>query len=182
MKRLVKHRRWVSLLVCAMAGIALGMVLVPSGPHDPPIPADLPDESNRVRHPQGFSIVLPRNWNVVADDFDHSTASIIGTPRMSIPVRAPVGISVIRLGPDEPDLSTGFHPVEFQGMPALERQAVRPISSEHGPQFTYDLVFRREGCWYRVGYDHPGQIQSLPDVVRQYLLTFTIDGRREPPP
>ena len=85
------------------------------------------------------------------------------------------GIRMRRLGPKEPETPTGFRTVEFQREPARERVAVERVSYEHGPQFFYALVFRREGCWYRIGYDHPGRIGSPPEEVRQYLLTFEVD-------
>src|SRR3954466_7979252 len=94
-KHRVKHRQWAWLFVVAMIGLVVGLLL-PLGPNDPPTPGEPPNESNRIHHPQGFSIVLPPHWTVLVHNI--GSPHIIGMPRCNPPVRAPVGLSVVKLG------------------------------------------------------------------------------------
>ena len=178
-----RRRRWAVDALIIVTGIVAGslVLLWPvfnsknwGKPLGRAVPLEPPDEANRVGHPQGFSIIYPPNWEVRVQDAPPKP-SLNGSPRSLIPSRNHAMLLVVKHGRDVPFDLSGFHPVEFQGEPAHEEEAVRQVQYEKPPAFVYGLIFQRGGCWYEVRYYNPDQLPSLPEIIRQYLSTFRTD-------
>ncbi|WP_435020942.1 hypothetical protein TA3x_002103 [Tundrisphaera sp. TA3] len=180
-RRLVSRRQWRWGLAYLL--VVVGIVPLMLGPIDPPIPTTPPDEIHRVRHPRGYSMIVPPKWGVRLSDpndlpeQEDLWTGICATPRYGhVPSRRFRGFVVHEFRIKEEDPSPGFHPVEFQGLPASEKEGIEETSRELDPSFVYRLIFERGGRRYLIRYDHPGQIETLPEMVRRYLLTFRVEG------
>ena len=172
--RQVLRISWVELAIVALIIGVLNGCLWPivrdaRGPAGLPIPDRLPEESRRVRHPLGFSMVVPPDWNC------HIGGSLLMAPATPgrYARRSKALIVVARIGPDRP---AGLGPrarTRFQGGEAYEgMRVVRPWSFDDGAWSEYTLDFRRGGHWYEVRYGIAEERQSLPPIVRRYLDTL----------
>jgi hypothetical protein len=136
------------------------------------IPTEPPDEANRVVHPQGFSIIVPPNWEPRISD-DPPFVAIGAAPRMLLPSRWSAGLRVGRR-PEKLPLDVADHrPTRFQGMPAFEHVTRQPgVFLDRPPRFFYTLVFQRDGVGYELGYHLADDRESLPPNMQQYFNTF----------
>jgi hypothetical protein len=161
-------------LICGLLSCCLWPVVRDSrGPSGDPIPEEPPDESNRIQHPAGFSVVVPPNWD--ASD----RGSLILTPkspgRYARRSRALLVISPI--GRDRPPELESMAPSVFQGQVAYERmKVVRKDTFDDPPLSEYQLYLQRDGNWYLVTYSIAEVRTTLPAMVRRYIGTLRWDG------
>jgi hypothetical protein len=144
------------------------------------IPAEPPDEANRVVHPQGFSIILPPNWEATILGASSPVAGgIMAFPRQLFPTRS-AGIHLINYGKRSPIDLPGYRPAMFQGKPAFEWVSTRPgVFLDSPPLFHYSLAFQRAGAWYELMYSLSRDQGAIPQVVQQYFNTFQDQSGRD---
>jgi hypothetical protein len=144
------------------------------GPAGNPMPEALPDEAARVRHPLGFSMVVPPGWGPY-------TAGSEGVGRLSmytrINKRKNARIAVTCFGRETPQLE-GLRKTRFLGHEAYEKMEVlRPWTFDDGAWSKYTLWFRRGGDWYEIEYDTSEERTTVPPVIQRYLNTLRFDDR-----
>jgi hypothetical protein len=182
-----KRRRLVEALVVVgitgSFGLFLGWPIVTSENFGKPlgraIPSAPPDETNRVVHSQGFSIVLPPNWEpqIIGARSVSMPWEIYALPRQLIPARGSGGISVIKYDRGEPFDVSGYQSTLFQGMPAHERISTQPgVFLDSPPRFHYALAFQRAGCWYELNYSLASEPRALPRIIQHYFDTFRVQS------
>ena len=145
------------------------------GPQGQNIPTEQPDESRRLHHPDGFSIVMPPNWETPPWAL-RSGESLTMWPRKPYPSKGGTSINVFRLQrpPDFESLSTTI----FQGQPAYEHKAVLhnwQLDDQYDLS-EYALTFERFGSWYRIIYQFGAIRGEVPEMIRRYLETLRLDG------
>jgi hypothetical protein len=171
-------------------------------PYERYLPQTPPSETNRVKFPQGYSIVIPVGWvtrTIPMEDWMKDNV----TDQIEIEGDGPVGykarFTIQHLGPGENSLYVGWltnsgqivpdrwASAEFQNQPALKRfyegsgshQATR---GSYQPWLTQEIFCERNGHGFLLIFTminadkHPYFMQPLP-IVTQYLETF----RYEPP-
>ena len=72
-----------------------------------------------------------------------------------------------------PEDIADYTPVMFQGKPGFRRISTHPDGGfENLGQFTYDLVFERDDCWYKIIFHIFSDLQQLPSAILPYLESF----------
>lgn len=168
----------VVLILVALAWVVLPVVRDARGPAGDPIPARPPDERNRVRHPLGFSIVVPPDWDHhVGTDGGPLTLTPMTPGRTARRSRAM--IVVTPLGSHRPEHLERLRPTSFQGREAFEEmRMVRPWTFDDGAWSEYTLSVSHDGDWYEVRYGIAEERTRLPGEVRRYLDTLRWDLAR----
>jgi|ERR1051325_5552005 hypothetical protein len=139
----------------------------------PWLPKESPQESRRVTHPKGFSIIPPPGWVVkIADSGkeDLYGFSIAMTPG-SKGLRYAPGIHVKTLE-STPNLSE-FHEITFSGMKAYERTV--PVGNAERPCLRHELVVTHNAQWYEVGYyaeRFRDNSLEVPEMMMLYIRSF----------
>ncbi len=169
MKRLLPSR--FEILVILAVWAAMGVLLWPlvRRPAGPRIPTSPPEESRRYHHRDGFSLVVPANWDV--REFDGILAL---TPQTSFEgVRSPTGLSIMTLGPEQPREIELAKEALFRGRPAWERmELVRKGTFDDPPLSTYTLYFQRHEEWWVASYFLAESLTEVPPMVRRYIETL----------
>jgi hypothetical protein len=178
-----KRRRRIEFLVIAVCVllvpiICISWLFITSENFGKPLGRDLPDEppveANRVVHPQGFSLVYPPNWDVsVSDVVDNS---INGYPRSLLPRRHSGVIYVERIEKKMPGGLSDRRLIKFQGRTAYEQISLERGDWERPPYFGYNIIFYRNGDWYRIVYTIWQDRATLPAMILRYLETFRIES------
>ena len=133
------------------------------------VPREPPAEAHRVVHPDGFSLVFPRNWSVEASDAHALTSS----PKARGSSRGtPAQIYLARLGPRRPADAADWHRTTFQGEPALAEVHSQVSGS---PRFERTLFFQRGSDWYLLRYVVGEVRQTLPWMIQRYFDTFRVE-------
>jgi hypothetical protein len=162
--------------ICVLLSCCLWPIVRDSrGPAGDPIPRRPPDEANRLRHPAGFSMVVPPNWG------SHVDGSLLIAPLTPgrYARRSKALIAVSCLGRDEPPDLESMQRTLFLGREAYEEmRVVRRWTFDDGAWSEYRLYLRRGGDWYEVKYGITEERTTLPDAVRLYLDTLRWDGGR----
>ncbi len=172
------RRRWlvdalvILFFVCPLNLLLLSPILTSPNlgkPRGQGVPTERPDESNRVLHPLGFSIIVPPHWEVTLREGPELFAS----PRELLPGRYIAGITLARYGKMKPSQEdeSDFHAVRFQGQPAFERTKV-VLTRRSRRILAHNLIFQRGGEWYSLEYQLPGNRESLPQIMQTYFNTF----------
>jgi hypothetical protein len=151
------------------------VVVQSAGPVGKAIPEMPPDEGDRVRHPLGFSMVVPPGWI-------HHTVGWqgVGEIRMFTHTnkRKHSDISITFVGHDAPVQLKGLRRTRFLGQEAYDRMVVlRPWTFDDGAWSQYTLYFRRGGDWYGVTYHMSEERTTVPPMIQRYLNTLRIDER-----
>jgi hypothetical protein len=142
------------------------------------VPSEEPQEANRVIHPHGFSIVIPKNWEVLVWAPDNGTlaSSIASFPKCRIPRRSSASLGVVQGTAEPPPDLTGYGTTTFQGNPAFRRVFTREgVFLDDPPQFVCVLWFQRDKNWYRILYRVCEERENLPPIVQRYFETFRIE-------
>ncbi|QDV41089.1 hypothetical protein Enr13x_09270 [Stieleria neptunia] len=163
-----------------LAFIAAAWLLAQDDGRD--IPSEPPRESNRIVHPNGFSIINPNNWKsklILASD-PYMPPTIAISPRSTrVTRRYGVSLSVTQLPEDRVDIE-GFRHSEFQGQPAHEHITTRDGSfMDDPPAMSYTLCFQREGIWFEIRYSIFDSYDDLPDMIESYIATFRYTKKAE---
>ncbi|MGN6506806.1 MAG: hypothetical protein ACTHM6_14725 [Tepidisphaeraceae bacterium] len=114
-----------------------------------------PDESRRITHPKGFSIIEPKGWEAHVDVAGQNGA-VIDSIRF-LPVKAmgvPGSFHFVKLpGPPDPAKLAKYDakPIKFDGHPAYEMLSPREKTREHTRTVTYQV----NGAWYELSVTRP---------------------------
>ncbi|WP_406694920.1 hypothetical protein V5E97_28150 [Singulisphaera sp. Ch08] len=132
------------------------------------IPAERPDESRRIFHPAGFSIVRPELWKseVVSNRNPPDEGSI--KLRSPFNVRPGASLDVVKLA-SEPALHGHAEEIRFQGQPArLTRKNL-----EDPGHFTVELTFSRDASFWLLRYQLHHDQHAIPERMWEYMETFS---------
>lgn len=152
---------------------AVQMARNPKGPHGKIIPTVPPEESRRVAHHTGLSIVVPINWDVVRSSLPGDLTELRIAARGSPVARGTSIISISEHPPPHDRVPSDCVPVVFQQYPAHERMSVLRHSSFDDPASSrYDLYVDRDGQWWRIYVLLAGAFTTLPDELREYVETI----------
>jgi len=181
LSRLMGTRKllWITLLVFVVGTIVF--LLLPSTGDW--VPSIGPEESNRVWHPDGFSIVLPSGWGAsVQEQTKFLPASINAGPKRSkiagslgLSYRQSPSISVMRYR------SKPVWPFDQAEQWGYQDQPSWRVLSSSGAEYGYvslDIVFSRRSDWFRVlvnmphGYGDGVRGDVIPKIFEQYLESF----------
>lgn len=133
-----------------------------------------PDESRRVSHPAGFSIVQPEGWerHLTFSSGGYGTDLIRFLPAKA--VGSPGFFTVTRIATPvtEADRTAkGYKPITFAGQPAWERWTAQSLTHEQ----TRSMIFERSGQWFDISLRRP-DIEPLDvGVWRAYAETFRVE-------
>jgi hypothetical protein len=142
------------------------------------IPTAPPDESNRVIHPDGFSIVLPPDWEVRLSSF---APAINSWPRRTLPSRHSAGITIMRVA--ESQKGDSHVPPNAAGITFLGEAAFASLELKDGSwpddpdRSSFRIDFEHKGHWYWISYHIAEKRSELPKSVRLYFDTFRIEPR-----
>lgn len=173
-------RRISIACVSLLAFVAAAWLLAQGQGRD--IPSELPNEANRIVHPNGFSIINPKDWKsklVLASD-PYMPPTIAISPRSTrVTRRYGASLSVTQVPDDRIDLE-GFRKSEFQDQPAHERVSTRDGSfMDDPPAMSYTLCFQRDGAWFEIRYSIFDSYDGLPDMIESYINTFRYTKKAE---
>jgi hypothetical protein len=161
-------------MVIAVAAIVV-IALLPAlfGPKSgaPWLPKSPPQESNRITHPQGFSIIPPPDWvvRIRNSDSDLEGFAIAMSPGSGL--RYAPSLSA-KLSESTPNLSE-FHEVNFSGMKAYERTI--PAGDAERPCLLYELIVLHNSRWYEVDYftqRFRDKCLEIPEAMMLYIRSF----------
>ena len=173
-------RRIVIASLFLLAFIAAAWLLARDDGRD--IPSAPPRESNRIFHPNGFSIINPKNWKsklILASDPYMPPTIAISPQSTRVTRRYGASLSVTQLPEDRVDLE-GYRHSEFQGQPAHERATTRDGSfMDDPPAMSYALCFQRDGIWFEIRYSIFDSYDDLPDMIESYIDTFRYTKKAE---
>lgn len=175
--KLMRVERWIELGVAGLVAVLMFWLVsfansLPksTGPHGEIFPTSTPDETNRVFHSQGFSIVAPENWDQLHFGESGVPAYLQIVARGTPGSRHKSMITITRLGEnfDESKVANCV-PTEFQSQPALE---CCRITEQNGTRSEYDLYFKRNQIWWNINFLVADEMKVLPNPIRQFLETF----------
>ena len=134
------------------------------------LPSEPHDEANRVVHPSGFSIVIPRDWEAhvyARVDWNRITASP-GSGSRSAP------FLIVSKGNKPIDVAR-FDATQFLGSNAWQRLELSAGSRDF---LLYELAVKRNGTWFQIiygiqnGSSSNPRFKSVPKGMWPYLKSF----------
>lgn len=152
------------------------------------IPTNPPDETHRVTHPDGYSIVIDPHWktdfNNVRSVYPHDgrgdllfRSSLAVYPLQDLGTAThPWPFFAITRYSGRPDVAETMRPTEFQGRPAFEH--FLPAARKPPLQSGYELIFQREDSWFHIAWfkyiseQESKTLTTLPPMIRTYIETF----------
>jgi hypothetical protein len=178
-----QHMRWkfgrleFCVLVVLLALLTLEFVtltwLAPAGSASPSF---VDDPSRRVHHADGFSILVPPNWERHGNE---ESFGIMLFPKSMIPSRSSASISVSRAR-ETPDLGL-YTKTQFHGSEAWERMhVVRKYSFDDPAYSQYEMYFEHHRVGYMIQYSVAKETTELPESVRRYLNSIEFEDRDLP--
>lgn len=152
-------------------GIPILEQLRPEGPHGEMIPAEPPQEANRVFHANGLSIIAPKNWNQPMERASSLVIAARGTPGRRLR-------SAIFVNPTAPPNLTEFTTTTLNGLPAYEKMEVMREDTFDDPASSrYQLYVDDSGQWWNVTFLVQDSIRTLPAGIRQYIDTIRFPAK-----
>lgn len=126
-----------------------------------------PDESRRVHHPDGFSIIAPRGFDswVRLRDATRARSLIELAPQTT--VGESNSFFVVDWRSEEPELEGKS--VTFQGQPATASEKL------DGKVFVFVMKFQRDGRWFVMSYKRPTADPILDGPWRAFLDSFRVE-------
>src|SRR5207249_3545868 len=151
-----------------LLGVMLMKLILPPAPRPAAsaIPEEPPDETLRVTHPDGFSIVRPRNWKgkVLGKGPDPQYPAIQLSLSEGRAAKGVARLDVLQLR-EEPKFGDQAPHIQFQGRPArltAERQPAVPLDSPG--ELTASIAFERDGAWWLITYYLFRDRDSVPEM------------------
>lgn len=167
MKR--RFRRMTCMFFCCMAIVIWALVLLRQRTREDEAPARPPDESMRVWHPEGFSVICPEHWLLRIQR---------GAPGLLLPEivlsspRQSLFWQTTRL-PNRPVIDAGFRSFRFQGRNAWMKQSVVPgVALDRPREMRTHIVFQRGNAWYAIVLAIYGDYEEIPRMLWSYLESF----------
>ncbi|MCA9095006.1 MAG: hypothetical protein KDA68_16080 [Planctomycetaceae bacterium] len=160
------------------------------------IPTTPPDETRRVTHPDGYSIVIDSTWRTdLKNDLSIGQRNSLRIYRSSLSVYPVENLGsgrFLHLWPffsvsrysERPYIADTMQSVEFQGSPAFEQ--FLPVDRKPPLQCGYELIFQRDDSWFRIAwYKYVSEQEShtlakLPPMINRYIETFRYDSNGIP--
>jgi hypothetical protein len=139
----------------------------PKGPHGRMIPAEPPEEDNRITVESGLSIVAPQNWDLAELLYDGPCIGIHARRSSLRRTRAMLWVQM-SLPPDE-DFLEEAKKIKFQGQPAYEKIGYELDTFEYT---TYLMYVEREESWWLISIKLKKYLEELPEEFRPYLETI----------
>ena len=138
-------------------------------------PVTAPDESRRVRHPAGFSIVAPPDWGVELQYAKRGqpTPSIWAVPKKAEGRAGGLYAFKFQTKPDIP--TTGKRPMkegQFQGKPAW---VYEDEDMKAKKLWARSYIFERDGTWYQVILNRPASESIMSDAWTEYVESFRVE-------
>jgi hypothetical protein len=161
------ERNWIRpmIFVAAMVAVvyAFTMIFSPS--------LGRPSEANRVRHPDGYSIVAPDAFigRPILAKPGTSVSAIELEPRTSS--GPTLSVTILRR-PDEPGLDAKWSDFTFQNRPARAWEG--PVGQQHEAR----IKFERDGSWFMISV----RMIAPQGVLRGQWMSFLNTFRYAPPP
>ena len=123
--------------------------LFPDGPYGELIPSDPPQESRRIEHASGFSIVMPPNWEL----FDRDPFFQIVARHRGGGMRFRSMITVAQVAPTDTELAT-WKRTDFHGHMAYEKpmRVQREYTFDDPAWSNYSLFVDVSGKWWQVSF------------------------------
>ncbi len=155
----------------------------PKGPAGKMIPTELPNESNRIVHSTGLSIIAPVNW--VYRDRNPAEPYIRIFPRVSRGRRDIANITVRLIGvPDTQYINTYIYTCNktiFRGYPAFEKMEIRreKVFLDDPGNSLFTLYINHDGVWWFVEFSVADEMTELPKEIRQYINTIQFPKKSE---
>lgn len=144
----------------------------PKGLHGKMIPTESPDESNRIVHATGLSIVAPLNWDQIRDM--EPTTPFLCVASRGVPGRRLKSCITIRQceTPDDEVLNR-FTQIKFQQHVAFEKMSVEREGTFDDPESSnYDLYVSISDQWWHINFLVADKMTVLPAEIRQYFDTI----------
>lgn len=151
------------LITLMLAGIA--SVILDSG-------LGTPDESRRLRHPAGFSIVYPQGWGGTVGYAQGAAPNSIRLAPERVTGRQ-TSIAVTR-STRAPKLADTAKATTFQDRPAWATM------TQFKRDATYRVDFERDGAWYAVVLSAPVEQKWESDPLMTYARTFRTEATIHP--
>lgn len=145
------------------------------------IPVERPNETRRVVHPAGFSIIRPEYWTAeIVTAPDGQGEIILWSPADTQPSAR---LSIVKLGANgDPSLPGKIKEIIFQGRPArMSLTHHKEVSLEFPAQLTAKLVFSRDDANWLFRYDLFLDRHSIPKAMWNYLETFSSRPQKNTP-
>lgn len=145
------------------------------------IPAEPPTEAHRVFHPSGFSVVRPAYWESSVGWKVTDGVVEGGIDLWSPPGVKPVANLSIQKLVQRPRLAGPIRAHPFQDEPAEMAVERRPaVWMDYPGMLTVEIAFRRDGSWWLLRYRLFRECESIPEVMSQYVETFSSRSPLEP--
>lgn len=130
------------------------------------------DESRRVRHWAGFSIIVPEDWHVEQYNPPKNPYTIYALPKKAEGITG--GLWAVKLSTQPKIETTGkkaMQPSEFQGKPAWTH-----INTSEGKKvWSRSYLFERDGTWYSVILARPASESITSRAWSAYMNSFRVE-------
>ena len=173
--RSINFRIAVTMLTCA--GVFLILMLLPIPEFSTAIPKQMPNETNRVYHEVGFSIIAPSNWVHVISPTDETYGRTTVAPTIdcfqkeAAKFSSTMRVTVLSSDPREirpfPKETTLWNNQAWEYSERLEANGNRP------PSFEYGLCCWKDEQWCVFRVSVYGSVESLPSIFRKYFESYT---------
>ena len=132
-----------------------------------------PDEANRVRHPAGFSIIQPADWDltVTVQSATVPTATLWAMPKKAEGRGG--GLWAIKFASKPTIVTTGkraMHEGQFMGQPAWVLE-----DTKHQKLWVRSYIFERDGEWYQLGLSRPAPEAIMGKEWTAYIESFRVE-------
>jgi hypothetical protein len=154
-----KKKLFVVVLIPAVIGAFIGSLLIDQQVGRS-IPSSYPDNSNRVYHPRGFSIIKPADWR-----YFNSLDTIVISPS-SFRNSDFINVKILQ---DAPNFVANF---TFNGAPAFKSEIYS--ESEKTGNYRWSIIFKTNNEYFQITYVRSSNVtvKSLPYEIYRYLCTF----------
>jgi len=147
----------------------------PKGPAGDSIPAESPDEANRIVHASGLSIIAPQNWDQIRDRGPDVEFLCIAARNRQLHKRLRSFITISEADQPTPATLSDYVAVAFQGSSAYECLRVdREYSFDDGARSSYSLYVNAEGRWWYIEWRVAETIREMPPQIKEYLDTIKL--------
>ena len=147
----------------------------PDGPYGELIPTDAPQESRRIHHATGFSIVIPPNWELYEMPRDWELYD--QTPVVQIVARHRGGgmrfrslIAVEQVAPTVTEIASRKK-IDFHGHVGYEKEMCvqREYTFDDPAWSSYSLFVDVSGKWWLITFGLAKERDTLPPEIAAYI-------------
>jgi hypothetical protein len=143
---------------------------------------NLPDESNRIYHPHGISIIAPSGWrhsfSIAKDKKDNNGLFLAGETSRRHGGMIKIIEYNIQNDPDKIKNNHTYKPIIFQKLPALEKLDIEKKNNGIPSTVTGKRYFLRENHYYCILY-YFQFCDIVPTNLSLYLDSLRIDNKNQ---